>query len=100
MSTDDKKSKKKDKRKSGGEDDLATKGLPSTEFLIKPETSAPKIDTSKYVLTGVALGATLPHTADRVSSLVRESLYTQCYMFSSGYSRSRALFPTAGGLCC
>lgn len=47
MSTDDKKSKKKDKRKSGGEDDLATKGLPSTEFLIKPETSAPKIDTSK-----------------------------------------------------
>lgn len=35
---------KKDKEKKGDEE-----GLPSTEFMIKPETATPKLDTSKYV---------------------------------------------------
>lgn len=35
---------KKDKEKKGDGE-----GLPSTEFMIKPETATPKLDTSKYV---------------------------------------------------
>jgi hypothetical protein len=37
--------KDKEKKESGG----GAEGLPSTEFMIKPETATPKLDTSKCV---------------------------------------------------
>lgn len=36
---------KKDKGEKKGDGE----GLPSTDFMIKPETATPKLDTSKYV---------------------------------------------------
>lgn len=36
-------------KKDKGEKKGYGEGLPSTEFMIKPETATPKLDTSKYV---------------------------------------------------
>ncbi len=40
---------KKDKEKKEGGGGGGAEGLPSTEFMIKPETATPKLDTSKCV---------------------------------------------------
>jgi hypothetical protein len=47
MSTEKKKSKKERKSAGGDGAEASAAGLPSTEFMIKPESLTPKLDTSK-----------------------------------------------------